>query len=659
VRSWFPLRGHFFNQVVFLKSATTRTNSLDATTHYIDMSWSNRREPDRRTALSTTVLGRLGISATPTSNQSRPKFKASRKELRKQQRQSEKQQRQQRIVNKHQSKKNDSPAAKSNQPAKVQRVVVKAQPKPKQPDSESDVQSDDEPAFESDGDDDIDHELLKVSKKLGIDKNPAALQKGGSVYNEFALDGLDILNDLFLEYDARKKKYSADDYKKQLGGSTKDSTSIKEKKSKEKESTKSSVGRNLYGQPTAAIPNPDLSNQSNKRKADELSDDEQDSFDEENSEFEDDDVDQDDSEQDGDAFGLEDFDMSQLEAQSGDSDEQSDEDQEFDSELESNESDQDMDDDSGNGNEQSEDSEQEQPKAVTKTASASAYVPPHLRNKTDSHSTLSAEDQRQQMLLKRRVQGLYNKLTEGNIDSIATELRGIYAENARRLVNTVLCDSLIATCSTPSSLVPALLMAAAALITSLNNAIGVQVGAMFVEHVAHSLRDAIEQNESVRSSNLVLLMTHFYNFQLVDCVLIYSMIEHLCKRFSEVDIELLLILLKYCGTQLRKDDPAALKDIITTIQTRAKALIGTDEPSSSTSAAAPTLSDVATLASKFQNKTKTVAPVAAKSAVSFRVQVMLDMIYDLKNNKKRQVDVTDALQSLQKWLLHLNFRTSS
>lgn len=37
---------------------------------------------------------------------------------------------------------------------------------------------------------------------------------------------------------------------------------------------------------------------------------------------------------------------------------------------------------------------------------------------------------------------------------------------------------------------------------------------------------------------------------------------------GERDVELLLLLLRHCGYRLRADDPAALKDIVLTVQVR-------------------------------------------------------------------------------------------
>ena len=84
------------------------------------------------------------------------------------------------------------------------------------------------------------------------------------------------------------------------------------------------------------------------------------------------------------------------------------------------------------------------------------------------------------------------------------------------------------------------------------------------------------------------------------------------------------------GAQLRADDPAALKDIILLMQTR-----------------------YSEIQEQKQNSPAKVATPETSETKDFnmRVQFMLDMIYDMKNNKKRTMDHsqnTDHLKALVK-----------
>ena len=87
-------------------------------------------------------------------------------------------------------------------------------------------------------------------------------------------------------------------------------------------------------------------------------------------------------------------------------------------------------------------------------------------------------------------------------------------------------------------------------------------------------------------SNLIVLLSELYKFQVISCVLIYDMIRTLLStELSEFVVELLLKLLRSryrmfgylivanllrdSGQQLRQDDPSALKDIVQIVQSKA------------------------------------------------------------------------------------------
>lgn len=94
-------------------------------------------------------------------------------------------------------------------------------------------------------------------------------------------------------------------------------------------------------------------------------------------------------------------------------------------------------------------------------------------------------------------------------------------------------------------------------------------------------------------SNLIVLLSELYNFQVISSVLVFDIVRELLQGdLTEFSIELLLKLmrskhyfilqwpplipLKDSGQQLRHDDPSALKDIIDVVQ---KKIAGKDEKS--------------------------------------------------------------------------------
>jgi nucleolar MIF4G domain-containing protein 1 len=163
----------------------------------------------------------------------------------------------------------------------------------------------------------------------------------------------------------------------------------------------------------------------------------------------------------------------------------------------------------------------------------------------------------------------------------------------------------------------------AALISSLHGLVGVEFGrgtlfarccdqlsllaAFFVQNVVSSYeyhynslfstitatRDAASDPPGKECSNLIILLSELYNFQVISCVLIYDIIRNLLSmELTEFAVELLLKLLRSTypysgfivvaellrdsGQQLRQDDPSALKDIVQIVQSRTS---GVEKPS--------------------------------------------------------------------------------
>jgi len=107
------------------------------------------------------------------------------------------------------------------------------------------------------------------------------------------------------------------------------------------------------------------------------------------------------------------------------------------------------------------------------------------------------------------------------------------------------------------------------------------------------------------------MISHLYNFQIFSSVIIIDLIKLFIKNMTELDVELLLLALKYCGFQMRGEDPVALKGIILEIQAKS-AKIDSQKP---------------------------------------RVKFMIETISDIKNNKKKDGDALEVrYQPLKRYL---------
>lgn len=106
-----------------------------------------------------------------------------------------------------------------------------------------------------------------------------------------------------------------------------------------------------------------------------------------------------------------------------------------------------------------------------------------------------------------------------------------------------------------------------------------------MQDATSSSMDTTEQ-DGKECSNLIVLISELYNFQVVSSILVFDVIRHLLSDdLTEFKVELLLKILRSklwtmlfritvdfsctttdSGQQLKQDDPSALKDIIEIVQ---------------------------------------------------------------------------------------------
>ncbi|KAI9000175.1 armadillo-type protein, partial [Gaertneriomyces semiglobifer] len=245
------------------------------------------------------------------------------------------------------------------------------------------------------------------------------------------------------------------------------------------------------------------------------------------------------------------------------------------------------------------------------------YVPPHLRKGPTNHGE-------QYLRLKRLIQGLLNRLGDANMESIFASIEKCFRENSRHDVNEILTDSIIAFVGDHANLLDSFVMTYAAFIASLYNVIGIE----FAAHMVQTMTELIEQSRSQylnakankiegtveinskRCTNLVTLLAYLYNFGVISSILLFDVVRVTIDELSELDIELLLRILRISGFQIRADDPSALKDIVALVQEE----VGKRDPAS----------------------------------LSSRFKFMVETMMDLKNNKrklqKKVVTGTDMTQ---------------
>lgn len=262
-------------------------------------------------------------------------------------------------------------------------------------------------------------------------------------------------------------------------------------------------------------------------------------------------------------------------------------------------------------------SEQKRPESQEPNpATVGKYVPPHLREAMDNKRKAELEK------LKRRVKGLINRLSQPNMASISSQLEELYMSTSRKDMNDTLTDLLLAACVTPALMPERLLMEHILLVSVLHHSVGLEVGAHFLETVVRQFDKTYSQLEATdkECDNLVSIIGHLYNFHVVHALLVFDILKKMVTRFSSRDIELVLLVLKNVGFALRKDDPLALKELISEAQRKANAE-----------------------GERFQDQT--------------RIRFMLETMLALKNNDMRKIPGYDSeplekLRKLQRTLIH-------
>ncbi|XP_028404670.1 nucleolar MIF4G domain-containing protein 1-like [Dendronephthya gigantea] len=195
------------------------------------------------------------------------------------------------------------------------------------------------------------------------------------------------------------------------------------------------------------------------------------------------------------------------------------------------------------------------------------YVPPHQRHNQSDHIQTNER-------LKKQVKGLLNRLSESNISTVSGQLEELYMSNSRNELNMIISDLLMEACVSPSLMPEGLLREHIMLIAVLNSLIGSEVGSFLLQKLAVQFKkfhSASEDgnNDGKEINNIVTLLAFLYSFKVIDCALIYDIFRELVAKFHEKDIELLLLLIKHVGVEIRRESPESLKEIILVIQAKA------------------------------------------------------------------------------------------
>eukprot|EP00127_Corallochytrium_limacisporum_P001200 Clim_evm35s44 gene=Clim_evmTU35s44 len=248
-------------------------------------------------------------------------------------------------------------------------------------------------------------------------------------------------------------------------------------------------------------------------------------------------------------------------------------------------------------------SEKKQPPEKT-----GGYVPPSLRRRM---AALNGEDKdRAEILrLEKLLRGQLNRLSDENMLPIMQSICAVFFDNSKTLTSHALTNIILRQATDSGRLLDKFLLNFSGALAVLHDVIGLEVTGHFVQALAHTFQKEWQHvhedqdQEKVddhgrKCRNLVAMFAFLYILNVVNCNLIYDVVRKLASNMMERDIELVVILLQNVGMNLRKDDPAALKEIIQLIQTK-------------------------------------VADANENVTSSARSRFMMDLLQDIKNNRNR------------------------
>ncbi|KAL5577605.1 hypothetical protein UlMin_019304 [Ulmus minor] len=249
------------------------------------------------------------------------------------------------------------------------------------------------------------------------------------------------------------------------------------------------------------------------------------------------------------------------------------------------------------------------------TKAPEKYVAPHLRsragNELEEHSQI-----------RRQVRGLLNRLSESNIESMTGEMSVIFRSVARGIASHIICEEVLASCSTGPRGNEQYAAVFAAFVAGMACSVGVDFSAKLMASLAKMFEVEYLKEDNLSLRNLTLLLSYLCVFGVCSSDLIYDFMTMLSKRLTEVDVSTILTVLQCCGMKIRADDPLSMKNFIVSVQSRV-------------------------------NELKASSKGGQENVNGKRMEFMLETICDIKNNKKRPKEDPAHHTRIKKWLQKL------
>ena len=171
----------------------------------------------------------------------------------------------------------------------------------------------------------------------------------------------------------------------------------------------------------------------------------------------------------------------------------------------------------------------------------------------------------------RKVQGLVNKLSVGNFESVVSSIVAFYQSSPRQMLTQATVNLIYGAITKQARILETYMAVYAGLAACMAQMGG--GGVAFIGCLLERLLDNVTDANVLL--NVVVYLGFLYNFQLISNLLLVNLIQEACsaeKIQVEANIEVILSILRICGAQMRREDPAAVRTIILQVGEAASAV---------------------------------------------------------------------------------------
>lgn len=179
--------------------------------------------------------------------------------------------------------------------------------------------------------------------------------------------------------------------------------------------------------------------------------------------------------------------------------------------------------------------------------------------------------------LEDRARGLINRLAAQTMPFVSSEFEKLYSTNSRGAVSMSIFKNIETSIINKNALAKRKLVAELMLLVSfLDHKISHNIGASLVHRLVSQFETLYKQkleDSDKRLDNILLCLVNLYQTGLISSNIVFEITKRICSSdFKSKSVELLLLIIKSIGFQLRRDNPSATRQFIISAQECCKKL---------------------------------------------------------------------------------------